>query len=257
MMMTRLACVISVVFLVMPIAFGGSVLEVRAMDCDGPGEGYALYSRWDETKGAYLPLNSRFLRNGVDRIGLAPGKYQVRVIYTETLPEQEAVESDIVLEDGEARVLSHHFGKGVVQFQARDNDWCWRADTRVFVYRLNEEAGAYESLRSHALPDRRTCTHVMLAPGRYKAAIQYKETYPEIEYAETEFDVADGQVVSILGLFRHGPMPTRRRHEPLLRKGSGPYLVPDKDLTERLDNTRGQRTTGLRIEDPGLRGSDS
>lgn len=224
------------VLLIAPFATAGNVLEVKVSDCDGPAKGCVLYSVWDEAGGAYVPLHSRDLRKGADRIGLAPGTYQVRVVYTEALPHQEAVESEVRLGDGETRTLEFYFAKGAAVFQARDNDWPWGANSRVFVYRRNESSGEYELLRSLPLPDRQRKTHLLLAPGEYKVGVQYKETLPQIELAEHMFTISDGEVVSILSLFRHGSMPVRRKHAPLERKGARPNLMPNEALTERLDN---------------------
>jgi len=218
------------------LAFAGSVLEVNVSDFQGPANGHVLYSIWDEGEDSYVPLHSRYLNKGSDRIGLAPGTYQVRIIYTDTWPTQEQVDSGLEIGDGEEWECEFYFHKGVAKFQARDNDWCWRADSRIHLYRWDEGAGKFERIRSRWLPDKKTKDYIALAPGKYKASIQYLETRPQIEGAETEFEITDGELVSILGLFKHGSMPIRRKHAPLLRRSVRPVLAPNEALTERTDN---------------------
>lgn len=219
-----------------PGAYAGSVLELRATDCDGPAEVRALYARWDEAADAYVHVHSRALRTGTDRIALAPGRYRVRVLYTETLTPQERTIEGIELADGAEVVREVRFEKATALIQARDNDWHWRANARLHLYRWDDAEGGWTLVRSRRLSDRKTRESMTLAPGEYKAQVTYVETRPETEPAETTFTAADGETVSVLALFRHGPMPLRRKHDPLARRGSRPALTPNEALTERTDN---------------------
>lgn len=236
--MNRLVWIVTIVCAtVYGAAQAGAVLQVNAADLDGAARGRVVYSRWDESTQAYAPLHTRNIKRGVDRIGLAPGRYQVRVVYTETIPEQEATQSDIVLSDSEERVCTFRFEKAMVRVNARDNDWCWRADTRVFLYRQDKETGEYVLLQGRPLSHRRTRQWFAVAPGAYKVRVEYIETRPETEFAEKTFEVADGDELPILALFRHGPMPVRRKHTPLRRTGASGRYLPNEALTERTDNT--------------------
>ena len=230
------AAALALVLMLAPSVFAGSVLEVRATDGDGPTAARVLYGRWDEAAGSYVHVHSRALRAGKDRIALAPGRYRVRVVYTQTLTPQERTLEGIDLADGMEAVHEVRFEKATAVIQARDNDWHWRADARIRLHRWDETAGGWTLVRSRRLSDRETRERFVFAPGEYKAQVTYLETRPETESAETMFAAADGETVSVLALFRHGPMPQRRKHDPLARRGSRPALAPNEALTERTDN---------------------
>ncbi len=219
-----------------PCAFAGGVLEVRVTDGDGPTAARVLYGRWDEAAGSYVHVHSRALSAGKDRIALAPGRYRVRAVYTKTLTPQERTIEGIELADGVEVVHEVRFEKATAVIQARDSDWDWRADARIRLHRWDETAGGWTLVRSRRLSHRETRERFALAPGEYKAQVTYLETQPETESAETTFAAADGETVSVLALFRHGPMPRRRKHDPLARRGSRPALTPNETLTERTDN---------------------
>jgi hypothetical protein len=217
-------------------AGAGAVLEVNASDIGGAAEGVVLYGRLDEATKTYAHMHSRRLNDGIDRIGLAPGTYRVEVHYTETRPAQDEVREGIVVADGVELQACFWFGKATVEFRARDNDWPWHADTRITMARWCEATATYVPLHHMAQSDRQMVRHMHLAPGKYRVRVQYLETRPQIEIAEEEFEIADGEVVSILSLFRHGQMPTRHKHAPLTRNNVAPNLHPNEALTHRTDN---------------------
>jgi hypothetical protein len=235
--MTRMVVlIVAGLVLVAAQAGAGAVLEVNASDFDGAAEGVVLYGRWDEATETYAHMHSRRLKDGIDRIGLAPGTYRVEVHYMETRPAQKEVREGIVVADGDELQACFRFAKATAEFRARDNDWPWGADTRIAMARWCDETGDYVPLHHMAQSDRRTVRHMHLAPGKYRARVQYLETWPQSEIAEEEFEIADGEVVSILSLFRHGQMPTRRKHAPLERNDTAPNLKPNEALTHRTDN---------------------
>lgn len=217
-------------------AFAGSVLEVNVSDVDGDAEGTVHYDHWNAEEDAWERLHSRNLFHGRDRIALAPGTYRVTVMYTETKPAQEAVSEKIPVGNGEALERSFYFGKGTAEFMARDNDWMWNADANVFI-ETKQADGTFEPLHSLPLPTLIRQKWQYLAPGDYRVVFRYKETRPRVETADAEFTIADGQVVEVLALFQHGPMPTRRKHDPAARTTDMPALEPNEALTQRTDNT--------------------
>jgi hypothetical protein len=217
-------------------ALAGSVLEVNVSDVDGVAEGTVHYDRWNAEREAWEGLHNRNLLHGRDRIGLAPGTYRVRVRYTETKPVQEAVSEEIPVGNGESLERSFYFGKGTATFMARDNDWMWNADADVFI-QTKQDDGTYAPLHSLPLPTLVRKKWQYLAPGDYRVVFRYKETRPRIETADAEFTIADGEVVKVLALFQHGPMPTRRKHDPAARTSDMPALEPNEGLTQRTDNT--------------------
>ena len=107
------------------------------------------------------------------------------------------------------------------------------AVNRALLYRMHLKNAIF---RIHVLPDRKKKLRFGLAPGTYRARIQYLETRPQSECVETTFDIADRDLVYIMPIFQHGPMPIRRKHAPLKRKGIRPVLEPNEALTNRLDN---------------------
>lgn len=236
--MVRVGMILAVLTCVAaPLALAGSVLEVNAADCDGPADGRVLYARWDEAGQRYTHLHSRPLSKGSDRVALTPGRYRVTVVYTETVTPQEQTVEAIEVLDG-AEVTQHFcFGKATAEIKARDNDWHWRANARLHLYQWDEKVANWMLVKSRSLPDRKTRQCMYLAPGEYKVRVTYLETRPQTEAAETTFTAKDGEVVSVLALFRHGEMPTRRKHAPLERRDSGLALTPNEALTERTDNT--------------------
>ena len=217
-------------------AHAGSVLEVNVSDGYGHAEGQVLYSIWDHEEDDYVHLHSRQLLRGSDRIALAPGNYAIHIVYSGTRPEQYATMTDIEVGQGEEIVRNFYFGRGEAVFRARDSKWNWNADTDIFLYRFDEDAEEFELLHSRPLSYRRRQTGIDLAPGTYRVRIEYKETMPRSESVEVEFDITDGEELSVLALFQQGPMPIRRKHSPLDRRGSSPALVPNEALTRYTDN---------------------
>lgn len=236
-MSKKMLCVIMLSVLIAPCAFAGSLMKVYAKDLDGSAEGSVHYARWDDTSQKYEKLHSRALKHGKDRIGLSPGKYRIEVVYTETMPQQQSVKEDLVIGDGEIHSTEFYFEKGAARIKTRDNDWLWDAHTRLFLSKRDECGSVYQQIQACELTDNVTSRYFTLAPGAYKLRIQYTETMPEDEYAEVEFEVANNDVVPIVAIFKHGPLPTRRKHNPDARKGSGLVIEPNEALTERTDNT--------------------
>ncbi len=197
------AALLAIVFLLAPAAWAGNVLQVRANDVDGAAQGYVQYFRWDDTAQAYKPLHSRYVKKGLDRIALAPGKYWVKMTYTETCAEQIQEEKDIVLDDGQERECFFYFPKGVAEFSAQDNDTCVTANAMLTISYC--DGNEFKRLKSRRIDSSMKWDDIFLAPGIYKVRFDYLETRPHMEYAERTFEIKDGEVVSILGLFQHGP----------------------------------------------------
>ena len=199
--------------------FAKARIEVQVADHDGHGRGSVSYFKWSDQRRDYTHVTGDGLNNGRATRALAPGMYKIVVNYVESEPDQRQEVIGAELGDGTVRAYDFYFAKGEMNITALDNDG-W-AGGSVSYYRWSDTQRDYSHVTGDGLNNGKATRE--LAPGLYKAVVNYVESKPDQRRELVGFEVTDRGVSAVEYYFAKGRIETTATDNSGWARGSVSY----------------------------------
>lgn len=214
-MPARILCAtaIATLFQILP-ALAGNVV-VSAKDHLGPAPCTVFYLLWDDARQDYIYQHHVRMVDGRTSLHLAPGRYQFKVRYLGTLPDQMQVIDDVkVTEDG-YEAVDFAFPAGAAKLNVKDH--AGPAGATLYLYIWDEKRKDYRFIESIVVPGDSSATpgelDLRLKPGKYRFKVRYRKTIP-IQFEELDdIVITDTQVTPVAVTFGRGELSVEGRNE--------------------------------------------
>jgi hypothetical protein len=213
-MQARFLCAAAIVLLLIsrPVTAGNVVISAK--DHRGPATCTVFYLLWDEARRDYIYQNHVRLLDGRISLHLAPGRYQFKVRYLDTLPDQMQTIEDVEVSEDGYESLDFAFGAGTATVSVKDYEG--PAGATLYLYKWEDERRDYRFIESIVVPGDSGETpgelELRLSPGKYRFKLRYRKTIPIQFQQQDDIVITDTETTPVEITFGRGELSVEGRN---------------------------------------------
>ena len=213
-MSARILCALAIAFLftVRPSSAGNVVLSAK--DHLGPASGTVFYLLWDESRRDYIYQSTVRMVEGRLSLHLAPGRYQFKVRYLGTLPDQIQVIDEVDIVEEGYKSLDFAFSAGAADVSVKDPSGPTGAT--LYLYRWEDKRKDYRFIESLVVPGASGETpgqiNLRLSPGKYRFKLRYRKTMPVQFKVQEDIVITDTNTTPVEIYFERAELSVEGRN---------------------------------------------